>query len=549
MNYLYLMIQICTLILLTLLSTQVTSAETGDAETIPLYDDLGHYHYSISAEVPLVQEYFNQGLRLYYAFNHAEAIRAFRMAQRLDPSCAMCWWAEALSWGPNINMPMDATASSAAFTAINEALKRRAAVSVREQDMIDALAVRYGELPLGDRSELDARYANAMSELAGRYPADKDIAVLYAEALMDLRPWDYWKQDGTAQEGIDIALAQLGKVMRRDEKHPGACHFYIHAVEAIYPERAVECAERLANLMPGAGHLVHMPGHIYIRVGRYLDAVAANEHAVHADETYIRDQQPGMGMYTAGYYPHNYDFMAFAAMMIGQSETSISSAKKVTSLLPPELFGSPGMDFLQHMSVRPMLMQVRFARWNEILEVPEPPADRLHARGLWHYARGRAFAARNDDRAMVELVQLRELAVNPELGKIKLEFNQSSDLIAIAERVLTSWQASAVGEFETAIAAMNKAVSMESELFYGEPPEWSVPIKQELGALLLLADKPEQAEKVFRSDLDKFPENGWSLYGLIQALEELGRDKEAAEYSTILNRIWSTADVELEEIF
>ena len=324
------------------------------SESVPLYDDLGDHHVQITTDSAAAQKYFDQGMRLYYAFNHAEAVRAFKEAQRLDVNCAMCWWGEAMAWGPNINLPMDEPSGLAAYAAMQGALARRKYASKHEQELIDGLAVRYAPKPPADRASLDQAYSDAMALIAARYPENQEVAVLYAESLMDLRPWDYWAEDGSPNPGIADALASLDSVIAVNEKHPGACHFFIHAVEKLYPERAIECAERLANLMPGAGHLVHMPGHIYIRVGRYLDAVNANKHAIHADETYIQDQNPAMGMYTAGYYPHNYDFMAFATMMIGQSNVSIQAAEKVSHLIPTELFGAPGMDFLQHYSMRPI---------------------------------------------------------------------------------------------------------------------------------------------------------------------------------------------------
>ncbi|MEQ8313004.1 MAG: hypothetical protein RL839_03650 [Gammaproteobacteria bacterium] len=520
----------------------------GDA--VPLYDDLGDYHVEISSSVTAAQQYFDQGIRLYYAFNHAEAIRAFKEAQRLDPSCAICWWGEALAWGPNINLPMDTPSGLAAFAAIEQAVALRSNASEKEQSLIDALAVRYAEDAPQQRSHLDQAYAEAMAELVSQYPQDIDIAVLYAESLMDLRPWDYWNAQGQTQPGIDTALGHLNRAIATNENHPGACHFYIHAVEELYPERAVPCAERLARLMPGAGHLVHMPGHIYIRVGRYLDAVEANEHAVHADETYIQDQHPGMGMYTAGYYPHNYDFMAFAAMMIGRSETAIDSARKVTELLPEALFGSPGMDFLQHWTVRPLQMQVRFARWEDILAHPKPADEFPHAQGIWHYAMGRAALATGDPaKAKSHLNALRVGMENSGLEALKMEFNQSRNLLAIAERVLSGWISSHDGEESAALLALQEAVKLESELLYGEPPEWSVPVRQEYGAVLLNAGRYAEAERVFNEDLAKFPENGWSLYGLMLSLEKQGKLEHASRVESRLETVWATADVAVEDTF
>lgn len=520
-------------------------AQQSVPRSVPLYDDLGDYHYEVTTSVPLAQSYFDQGLRLYYAFNHAEAIRAFVEAQRLDPTCALCWWGEALAWGPNINLPMDSPSAVAAFAAVQRAIAVRDHASEREQALIDALATRYAEVPPTDRAHLDRAYAEAMATADERYPADPQVATLYAEALLDLRPWDYWTPSGDPQPGIEIALSRLESVLDRDPSHPGACHFYIHAVEKVYPEQAVPCAERLAALMPGAGHLVHMPGHIYIRVGRYLEAVEANSHAVHADETYIQDQQPGVGMYTAGYYPHNYDFMAFAAMMIGRSELALSASKSVTELLPEELFGAEGMDFLQHWSVRPLQIAIRFSRWDDVLATPEPRESFPHARAIWHYARGRAHAARGDvEAARSELALLRSLREDPRLEGLRMEFNASTDLLTVADRVLTGWTAAADGSWNEAVEALREAVEAEDALLYGEPPEWTVPTRQDLGAVLLAAERAEEAEQAFRADLDHFPENGWSLHGLMQALVAQGLEAEAVAVHEKFQRVWATADVE-----
>jgi len=517
----------------------------ASAQNVPLYDDLGDYHLEVTTSAPRAQRYFDQGLRLYYAFNHAEAIRAFREAQRLDPQCAMCFWGEAMAWGPNINLAMDEPSGVAAYAAIQRAVAVKDHASERERALIDAVAKRYVEAPPADRAHLDAAYAEAMAAVDRRYPSDLDVQTLYAESLMDLRPWDYWTEAGEPYPGIDNALSRLQSVLEREPDHPGACHFYIHAVEKVYPERAIPCAEHLAALMPGAGHIVHMPGHIYIRVGRYLDAVETNQHAVHADETYIQDQQPGAGMYTAGYYPHNYDFMAFASMMIGRSELALSSSKRVTSLLPEEFFGAPGMDFLQHWSVRPLQIAVRFSRWDEILATPEPRESFPHARAVWHYARGRAFAARGDvASAERELASVRALQADPRLGGLRMEFNASTDLLGIAERVLTGWTAAAAGRWDDAVEAMREAVRREDALLYGEPPEWTVPTRQDLGAVLLAAGRYEEAEAAFEDDLAHFPENGWSLRGLQQALSAQGRHAAADGVGQEFRRVWSTADVE-----
>jgi tetratricopeptide (TPR) repeat protein len=299
------------------------------ADTVALYDDLGDHHHAITTGVPAAQDYFDQGLRLVYAFNHAEAIRAFDEATQLDPDCAMCYWGTALAYGPNINAPMDSAGRVAAYAALQQALERAPRASAQEQAYIEVLAKRYDPVPPADRAALDSAYARALGEVAERYPDDLDAATLHAEALMNLSPWYYWTLEGEPRLDTPRILARLESVIARDPSHPGACHYYLHAVEAAQPEKAVPCAERLAELMPGAGHMVHMPGHIYIRVGRYADAIEANVHAVHVDETYIADQRPAMGVYVAGYYPHNYHFLSFAATMAGRSAQAIQAARAV----------------------------------------------------------------------------------------------------------------------------------------------------------------------------------------------------------------------------
>ena len=511
----------------------------------PLYTNLGDHHWAVTVADPTVQAYFDQGLRLYYAFNHQEAVRAFREAQRRDPECAMCWWGEAMARGPNINLPMDSASAVAAYAALERAMDLRAHASDKERALIVALAERYVPVPPADRQHLDRAFAEAMAEVARSYPEDLDVAVLHGEALMDLSPWDYWTEEGEPRPHVQVALAAFGRVLERNPDHPGACHFFIHAVEKLHPERAVPCAERLAALMPGAGHIVHMPGHIYIRVGRYHDAIEANRHAVHADETYIRDQRPGMGMYTAGYYPHNYDFLAFAATMIGRGDEAVDAAERVGSLIPSEMLGAPGMDFLQHWSVRPLQVRVRFGRWAELLSIPAPPEDLPHARALWHYARGRARAARGEIAdARAELDLLREIAHSPALEGVRMEFNRSTDLLSIAEHVLAGWVASAAADHGEAVAELQAAVRAEDALLYGEPPEWTVPTRQDLGDVLLRAGRAPEAERAFREDLDRFPANGWSLYGLSVALDRQGRAREAEQVRAEHRRVWQDADVD-----
>jgi hypothetical protein len=347
---------------------------------------------------------------------------------------------------------------------------------------------------------------------------------------MDLSPWSYWNRDRSPRPDTPVLLAHLEHVLTHHPSHPGANHFYIHAVEAVDPQRALPMAERLAGLMPGAGHLVHMPGHIYVRVGRYEDAIRANEHAVHADETYIQDHNPPFGFYVAGYYPHNYDFLAFAASMIGRSRQALEAAEKMVGLSTEEMMRAPGMTFIQHHRTRHLQMKVRFGRWEEILAEPRPAEDAPHALGLWHYARGRALAARGDlRRAGEELAGLRAAAASPALAEAYLEFNPATAILAIAVEVLAGHVAGAAGDHGTAATHLRTAVELEDDLLYGEPPEWSIPVRQELGAVLLAAGRADEAETAYREDLERFPENAWSLAGLSRSLAAQGRAEEAAE--------------------
>ena len=512
-------------------------ADRADAVTVdprvPLLDGLGEHQYAISTDVPLAQQYFDQGLRLTYAFNHAEAVRAFEEAARLDPDCAMCFWGKALALGPNINAPMDSASGAAAWEAIQQA---RAAgdATERERALIEALAQRYAEVPPAARTSLDSAYARAMGDVVRRYPDDLEAATLYAESLMDLTPWAYWNADGTPRPGTEEIVGSLTRVMERNAAHPGACHFYIHAVEAMYPERALPCAERLAALMPAAGHLVHMPGHIYIRVGRYADAIQANIHAVHSDETYIADQRP-TGIYPALYYPHNYHFLAFASLLSGRSEQALGAAAKVVESTPADLARS--VPELQPLLPYLHLVRATFGKWDDVLAAPVPPADLPVSHGLAQYARGLAFTAtkRMTD-ADAALAALRE-----SLAKTSAE--PAKTVLTIADHALTGDLARARGDLPAAIASLRAAAALEDGLSYMEPPYWHMPVRHMLGATLLEAGQSAEAERVYREDLKRFPENGWSLNGLAKALAAQGKRAEATEADARFAKAWEAADV------
>jgi tetratricopeptide (TPR) repeat protein len=518
------------------------SAQPG----VPLYDDLGDLHHPITTKNNRAQKYFDQGLRLTYGFNHAEAIRAYTEAARLDPQCAMCYWGIALDYGPNINLPMDADSGLKAYAAVQQALALLSHASAQEQDYIHAVATRYAAKPEADRTTLDRAYADAMGKLAAKYPDDLDAQTLYAESLMDLRPWDYWTRDGKPQAGTTVILTTLESVIQRNPRHPGACHYYIHAVEAAYPDKAVPCADRLASLMPGAGHLVHMPAHVYVRVGRWADAIRANEHAIHTDETFIMDQHPAAGMYPLGYYPHNIHFLGFAASMAGNSAMTLDSARKLAAKVDPGMVTQVGL--LQTMMVMPLQAEIRFGHWQELLAEPAPPAALHYPTGIWHYARGVAHAMQNDlNKADAELAELQGMSADPAMTTFVVDSagNTATAVLQIASRVLAAEIAAKRGASEAAVSYFTQAAQIEDRLTYIEPPNWPLPVRQQFGAFLLSKGMASEAEAVYRADLTRFPENGWSLYGLAASLRAQGKNTEADAVQARFKRAWTLSDVTL----
>lgn len=494
------------------------ATDDAAAAAVPLFTELGTYHRSISTTNETAQRYFDQGLRLTYAFNHGEAIRAFEEALRQDSTCAICHWGIAYAYGPNINAPMDAASGARAYDAVQRALALAAHASDVERALIDALSHRYAADPGAERAALDAAYAGAMAAVKEQYPEDLDVVTLHAEAVMTQTPWNYWSQDGSPHAGTAEIVADLERVLGLNPDHPGACHYYIHAVEAVHPEKAVACAERLAALMPGAGHLVHMPAHIYIRVGRWADAIAANEHAVHSDETYIADQSPA-GLYPMAYYPHNYHFLSFAAMMSARATPAIDAARALTERVPVDAArAAPPLEpLLPYLH----LTLVTFGRWDEVLALPQPPADLRYATALTHYARGVAFAARGEApqaRSALDSVQAIAQATSDELTRAVIDIAMHALMGEIA------WRS---GDAAGAEAHFRQAVEIEDGLLYVEPPHWYYPVRHSLGAVLLGAGRAADAESVYREDLRRFPENAWALHGLAASLRAQGENAEA----------------------
>ena len=506
-------------------------------DTVPLYDNLGTHHHAITTSVPKAQQYFDQGLRLVYGFNHAEAIRAFTEGARLDPNCAMCYWGTAYAYGPHVNAGMDSASGVAAYQAVQKALAVAGRASAQEQAYIRAVAKRYARVPPAERAALDSAYARAMCDVSNRYPDDLDAAALCAEAMMDLRPWNYWKQpSGEPYPGTLEIVARLEGVVQRNPNHPGACHFYIHAVEAVAPEKAVPCAERLAALMPGVGHMVHMPAHIYIRVGRYADAVEANVHAIHSDEAFIEGQRP-VGVYPIAYYPHNIHFLSFAATMAGQSGKAIEAARALVAKTPVDVarqvpFVWPFVPFLH-------LTLVNFGRWSEVLDEPPPPSDLRVPFAMVQYARGVALAATARwDEAAAALDSLTRIAAETSSGDNKT-------MLEIASHALLGEIAARRGQLDDAVSHFKEAIRLEDGFLYFEPPTWYYPVRHSFGAVLLKAGRPAEAEAVYREDLKRFPENGWSLYGLLASLRAQGKHAEATGVDARFRRAWARADVTL----
>jgi tetratricopeptide (TPR) repeat protein len=507
----------------------------------PRLQNLGTHTFKVSTRNRQAQQFFDQGLRLSYAFNHAEARRAFREAVRLDPNLAMAYWGQALVLGPNINASMESSEEPNAFELVQQALKLKPRASARERDYIDALATRYSGKP-DDRRPRDEAYATAMRALHRKYPADLDAAMLYVESVMDLRPWGYWQRDGAPHEYTADIVALTEQVMARDPKHPGALHMYIHLMESTTtPEKAEKAADTLLTLMPAAGHMVHMPAHIYQRVGRYADAIRSNQLAAAADEDYIT-QCRVQGLYPMAYYPHNLHFLWFAATADGQGKLAIDTARTLASKIDDEtLKAAP---FLAGFKMVPYYALTRFGRWDEMLKEAEPSS--VVMRAVWHYARGLSHVGKGQlGEAERELGVLQKLMADPGMDAGLFSPNTARAALAAGPEVLAGQIAAAKKDYTTAIAHLEKAVRLEDSLVYTEPSEFHFPPRLALGAVLLQAGRASEAETVYWDDLRKNRENGWALFGLLQALRAQKKDADAALTEARFKRAWARADVTL----
>jgi tetratricopeptide (TPR) repeat protein len=514
---------------------------TSHSQTLspaPRFNGLGRHHHPVTTRLELAQRYFDHGLTLCYNFNHAEAIRSFEAAAQIDPDCAMAYWGVAFASGPNINAPMDTNAVPRAWQAVQKAIGLKPRASEQERDYIDALAKRYSKDVMADRSSLDKAFAAAMREVARKYPTDRDVQTLYAEAVMDTSPWNYWQPDLTPKPEAKEAMEVIESVLKQGP-HSGADHLYIHLTEAgPHPEKAVPSADRIGKLTPKAGHLVHMASHCYVRVGRYHDAVVVNERASQADEDYIKIAKPN-GMYPGGYYPHNVFFLWYANDLEGRSKAGIAAAQKLSQYTMALMCGAiegPRQRYA------PLLAYARFGRWEDILKQSAPAEQYLFDQAMAHYARGLALAATGDpDHAEKELKQFQDLQASPGVKSMDNPYFPGTKILAVAEPVLAGKIAGARGNKERLVEEMRKAVEAEHQLPYMEPPYWYYSANLSLGAALLKAGKAAEAEKVFRDDLKKFPNCGWQLFGLQESLR--AQSKDTGDVSRQFRKAWSRADV------
>jgi tetratricopeptide (TPR) repeat protein len=514
-------------------------APAGAADEPVLMRGLGNSTFKVTTSSKLAQQFFDQGYRLAWGFNHDEARRAFRKAQALDPQCAMCFWGEAWVLGPNINSPMDPKAYPSAATAMQSARALASRATPHEQALIDALARRYQPEAPADRAPLDKAYADAMRSVASRFPKDTGIATLYADALMNVAPWDYWEPGGRKlRPAVADLVPTLERVLEHDPNHAGAIHLYIHAVEASdNPQRAEQHADRLAKLTPNAGHLVHMPSHIYFVLGRYKDSLAANVRAVQVDEAYIQAHKPS-GVYPLGYYPHNVHFVMVSAQMGGDGKTVLAAADKLARLIPAEVAAEALM--LQPIKAAPYFAHAQFAAADTILKLPEPEKNLPYSEAAWRYARGVAHAQRNDvQSAARELAEIERIIKSTDYKPFDAWKIPAQDVMQIAAHVLRARMAQAAKDHDTTVRELEAAIKLQDALPYMEPAYWYYPVRQTLGAVLLTKGDNGAAREAFGESLARTPNNAWALYGLQQAYAREGKKREAKAVEARFRAAWT----------
>ena len=504
----------------------------------PLHDGLGDIAMAVTTAAPLAQAYFDQGLRLIWGFNHAEAARSFRAAQAADPGCAMCFWGEAFALGPNINDAMADEAIRPAWAAITRASELASGATAKEQALIEALAARYGANAMANRAGLDLAWAEAIGQVAARYPDDAGILVLHADALMNLRPWDYWEADGiTPKDGTPEIIAALEAALALAPDHPAALHLYIHAVEASAdPARAEAAADRLRGIAPAAGHLTHMPAHIYMRVGRYHDAIAVNRDAIAADEAFLAVAgEAASPLYRFGYYPHNVHYLLVSAQMAGLAADVIASADRLVEITSDGV--SEALAWVQAIRTAPFSGHAQFSDPATILALPDPGDRFPFVQGFRHYARGLAqLRAGEPAAAEAEAAAIDRLIATADMGELEAQYLPARDVLAIARDLVRAKVAAAAGDFARAETLLRAAIALEAGIGYMEPPYWYYPVQQTLGAVLVQAGRPDEAIAAFEAALAQTPRNGWALWGLAEARHAAGQD--AAEAEAAFRRVW-----------
>ncbi|MCI0631979.1 MAG: hypothetical protein L0Y44_15145 [Phycisphaerales bacterium] len=524
-------------------SSTTSTLNATATTTAPLFAGMGDHHRAITASSKQAQKYFDQGLAWTFAFNHDEAIRSFKQTAELDPKCAMAYWGISYCHGPHINNPvMDEAHVKAAWEALQQAQALRGGASPVEQDLIDALAKRYSADPKADRAPMNKAYADAMAAVYREYPKDTDVGALYAESLMDLRPWDLWSLDDQPRPETPFVVAALERVLTQDSRHPLANHLYIHAVEAgPNPEKAVDAANRLRKLVPGSGHLVHMPAHIDIRTGQWAMAAKQNQEAIEIDREY-REISPRQGFYHV-YMAHNHQFLSFASMMRGRREESNRAARNMVAGVPSEFIETSAAMIDGYLPIYLEAM-VRFGMWNEILQEPAPDPRLPITTAFWRFTRAIALAALGKlDEAVQEQALFRK-AVEAIPKDAVMAINPAHKVLSIADHVLNGEIAFRKREIDTAVRELTEAVNIEDTLLYMEPPDWLVPVRHTLGAVLMSAGRTAEAEDVYRTDLKYWPENGWALFGLWKSLEAQS-DPEAPSIKRRFEKVWAGADTPL----
>lgn len=518
----------------------------------PKFEGLDGIDFRITTKNPEAQQYFNQGMMLAYGFNHAEAARSFYEAIRLDSTCAMCYWGYAYVLGPNYNAGMEPGNFERAYASVKKAESLKANVTPLEKELIHAMVQRYAENPPEDRSPLDLSYSNAMKKVYEKYPDVADVGVLYAESLMDLHPWDlYEKKTKEPKAWTPEIVKVLENLIEMDPDHPGAHHFYIHAIEAsATPERGLASARLLETLVPGAGHLVHMPSHIYINTGDYHLGTLSNKSAVRVDGEYVTACH-AQGSYPLALFPHNYHFLAATATLEGNSADAWMAAKKIREKTSEDIMLEPDWGTLQHYHSIPFYIAVKFAMWDTILALPVPAEELIYPRAVSHYARGMALLGKQDVAGSEkELAALRKLAADSMLHSITIwEINTTHDLMQIAVNVLAGEISAQKKQYDEAVRLLNAAIAIEDMLNYNEPPDWFFSVRHNLGKALLKSGRFAEAEIVYKEDLLTWKKNGWALYGLHKALLKQGKTGEAVEVLQQFDNAWQYADYKLDDVF